>query len=88
MSDPALGQIRDVAIRHAAGLVGMATEDDLSGLERHEPGERFEKSRLARAVRSEQADAAAATQFEGDVVQRGNAVVGDRQVADEKTVIG
>ena len=83
--EAALRQIGDGLIgTRRAVLVGV--EDDAAGLERCEPRDGFEQRRFARAVRPEQADAAAAVQLQVDVVQCRHAAVGDGEVFDDEPV--
>ena len=85
--DAALRQVGDGAARAGVAVV-VRVEVDAAGLDRREADDALEQRGFARAVGSQQAHATSAAQVQVDVVQRGHAPVGNRQVVDEEAVRG
>ncbi len=83
----ALRQVGDGTFRAGVAVL-VRVEPDAAGLDGRQADDALEQRRFARAVGSEQPDAPAAVEVQVDVVQRGHAPVGNRQVVDEQAMVG
>jgi hypothetical protein len=88
IEDVALWDVADEGAVGAGIAWGAAEDGDGAGIRRHDAEHEFHEGRLAAAVGTDDAEGGAIFDVEGDVLESGAAVVGERDVVDADDILG